>query len=225
MKRTISVISFILIISVLFASCGKNNIVTDANGNSYTMVMKHGEPVQDEYGNLVVKYKDETGKIVKSFIEYPDVTNAGKDGIQNAFISMKIPEGWKYDESVKAFRLQHDGECTKDGNFCEINVLTYNDDTLDNIYENKIAREKALNIMDSGNYDTEVKKFESNILGLKAKAFTCSRMEKTDVYCCVFSYKGMNFVINIALNKCCSKDFDYEGFINKYFSLKKIPTE
>lgn len=224
MKRTIALVCASVLVAMTFTSC-KKEVVVDTHGVTHTLVMKHGDPVQDEYGNMIEKYTDENGKQVTAPFAFPEVTKAGKNAIQNAMIKMKIPKDWEFDESVKAFRIKHKN-CTHEGK-CELFVEIQDNKTLDEEFRRKLAAQEVVNIV--GGDDsivTDIKKFSTKIFGLETKAFKSAHQGDMTYYYYVFYYKnntiGFSFVMN---NGCFDKSFDPEAFIKENVSLKTIPTE
>lgn len=226
MKRTIALFCAVALIALTFASCKKEpTVITDEHGISHTLVTnKDGEPVQDEYGNMIEEYTNENGETVTAAFTFPVVTKDGDDAIRNAFVSLKIPDGWRFDESIKAFRLKHDG-CVHEG-ACEIDVETQDRKTLDEEYRRKLAAQEVVNLV--GADDTivsNIEEFTTEIFGLKTKAFKSAHQGNMTYYYYVFFYSnntiGFSFIMN---DDCFGDDFDPEAFIRENVSLKTIPT-
>lgn len=223
MKRTIALICAAVLIALSFTACKNNNYVDD-KGVSHTLVMKKGEPIQDEYGNLVEKYiKD--GEKVTAPIPYPVVTQSDKHTIQNAVLKLNIPDGWEFDESVKAVRLHHK-DCGYEG-VCEINVEIQDRMNLDEVYKHVLAAQEVINLVSGEEVVTgDIKQSETKIFGLKTKIFESPQRDNKTYMYYVFYYErytvGFSFIMN---NDCFDKSFDPEAFIKENVTLKKIPTE
>lgn len=223
MKRTIALICAAALIALSFTSCKKTEII-DEHGDSHTLVMKKGEPVQDEYGNMIEEYTNADGESVTGSITFPVVTKESKSVIRNAFISMKIPKDWTFNESVKAFRLQHK-DCNHDG-VCQIDVETQPNKTLDEEYRRKLAAQEVMNLV--GGDDSlvsNINEFKTKLFGLDTKAFKCAHQGDMTYYYYVFFYAnntiGFSFIMN---DDCFDESFDPEAFIKENVSLKTIPT-
>lgn len=224
MKRTISLICAVVLIALSFTGC-KKNIYVDDNGVSHTLVMKHGEAVQDKYGNFIVKDKDENGKKVESIVKYPVVTEAGKDAIQNAVIKMKVPDGWKYNSSIKAFRLQHK-DCPSDA-VCQIDVEIRTDKNVDEEYRRVLAAHEVINfVAGDDSIITGIEKFTTKIFGHEAKAYKTRIYDESTYYCYVFAYENytVDFIFNIQ-DGCFENKFNPEDFIKENVTLKTLPKE
>lgn len=226
MKRTIALICTAVLIALLLASCGEKTVIIDENGVSHTLVTKKGgDPVQDEYGNMIEEYTNDEGETVTAPFTFPVVTQNGKHAIRNAFISLNIPNEWEYDESIKAFRLQHK-DCGHDA-VCQMEVETQGNMTVEEEYMRKIAAQKALTFVD-GDEDivSDLDEFTTKIFGLETKAFKCTQQNGIVYYYYIFLYSnntiGFSFVMN---DDCFEKNFDPEAFIKENVSLITIPTE
>lgn len=223
MKRAISIASVLVIIIALFVSCNKNDQITDYEGNSHTIVMKNGKPVQDEYGNLIEKYTDSNGQEVTQPITFPNVTSTADNEIENAFFTLEVPENWKYDDSIRAFRIQHKDKCTNDDGFCEVSVEVSQTESPERIYESKLGIAKGVELEDE-NLTGEIKEFKPTLFGsISSLAFSKRYSDGMVNYFYVFEYKGKTVSIRAYLNDgCFEKGFDGEDFINKYFTLKDL---
>ena len=225
MKRTIALICAVILIALTFTSC-KKNIYVDGNGNTHKLVMKKGEAVQDEYGNFVEKYRDDNGKKVTGPVEYPVVTAAGKDGIQNAFVRLNIPEDWEYNETVKALRIHHKG--CPDEAACEMTVECQDSKTVDEKFGQRLAAQDMIVIYSGDeNVVTDVKDYTTKLFGKEVKAFKARQYDQATMYYYIFAFnKSVTVEITFLISdKCFDGKFDPEQFIKENLSLKTIPTE
>ena len=224
MKRIIALICAVVFIALSFTSCGKKNIYVDKNGNSHTLVMKKGEPVQDEFGNLIEKYKNDEGKNVTGSIMFPEVMVFNKGELQNAYIKFNVPNGWSFDESLNSFRIKKD-DCKHDGK-CEIFVEAQDSKTLDEEYRRKLAAQEVINLVSGEEVVKDIEESETEIFGLKTKVFKSIQRNNETYYYYVFFYVratiGFSFVMN---NDCVDDKFDPEAFIKENVSLKTLPTK
>lgn len=224
MKRAIALICAVVFITLIFSGC-KKDIVTDENGVTHKVQMKHGEFVQDEYGNMIEKYTDNDGKKQEALVTFPVAMKDGKNSIQNAFIKMKIPAGWNYNENTKAFRIQHK-ECP-DENICEVSVEINDKYDLKQKYATDLASKRIIGDV-TGNTDatTDFKPLDGKIFGKETMGFTCKIFDKSTFYYYAFTYKHVVISVNLIMNNECIKSgFDPKQFIEENITLKKIPTE
>lgn len=227
MKRTIALICAVTLFALSFTGC-KKTIISDENGVTHVLVMKKGKPVQDEYGNLIEEYEDENGKKVTGPVTFPVVTKSDDNKIRNALIELNVPDGWTFNENIKAFRIQHTGKCeTGAEGKCEINIEMQSSKTVDEEYKRKLAAQEAVGIVSGeDNIVTELKEYTTKLFGIETKAFKCRHYDTSTVYYFIFSYQKNTIGINFNLSdNCFGKDFDPESFISENMSLITVPTK
>ena len=118
MKKAIALIAAAVMILTLFSACG-DKIITDKEGNTHKIVtQKGGEPAQDEYGNLIEEVTNDNNEKVTQPVSYPEVTQTGKNEIQDAYFILEIPKDWYFDSEINKFRIQHDDESKKRAELC-----------------------------------------------------------------------------------------------------------
>lgn len=223
MKRTIAVICAAALIAVSFTGC-KKNIIIDEHGDEHNIVMKKGDPVQDEYGNIVEKITDKNGKKAEGSVTFPVVMKSDKKTIQNAAIKMNIPDEWTFNEEIKAFRLQH-ADCADDA-VCEINVEIQDHRTVDEEYQRKFAAQQVIfRVGGDESLNPKLEESTTKLFGKETKVFK-SQYEDSVYYYYIFAHSrytvGFSFIIN---NDCFDKSFKPEDFIKENVTLKTIPTE
>lgn len=221
MKKPVAIIAAFVLILTAFTACKKYETIVDYEGNEHTLVLNKGDYVQDENGNLIEKYRDEDGKEQTNPITFPNVINKN-DYIENAFFKLKIPDGWKFDDTIRAFRIQHDGECTKSGAVCEIYTEINPSGDVEDDYATKIARDRGVAILGSDAV-SDIKEFKAALFGKECKAFSSRYNENCTHYCYVFGYSYASIAIQMLINDECMEDgFDPEDFLEEYFTLKEI---
>ncbi len=223
MKRTIAVVCAAALIAVSFTGC-KKNIIIDEHGDEHKMVMKNGDPVQDEYGNIIEKITNKDGKKAEGSVTFPVVMKSDKKTIQNAAIKMNIPDKWKFDENIKAFRLQH-ADCTGDA-VCEINVEIQDHMTVEEEYRRKLAAQQAVfYVSGDESFNPKIEESTTKLFGKETKVFK-SVYEDSVYYYYIFDHSrytvGFSFILN---NECFDENFKPEDFIKENVTLKTIPTE
>ncbi len=225
MKRIIALVCAAVFMALSLTACGQKNIYVDRKGNTHKLVMKHGDPVQDEYGNMIEKYVNSDGEKVTAPLMFPDVTKSGENELQNAYIKLNIPNDWSFDESTYAFRIKH--KDINNSGVCEIFVEAQDHATLDEEYRRNLAAQEALNdVSDDGKYVENIEESETEIFGLKTKVFKSTQRNNITFYYYVFYYVratvGFSFVMH---DGCLGDKFDPKAFIEENVSLKTIPTK
>lgn len=222
MKKAVSVLIIFVIMLSVFTACKKKNVITDYEGHEHTLVMKKGDYVQDEYGNLVEKITDADGKKITNAVSFPNVIKRSDDQIENAYFKLTVPEGWKFDDSIRAFRIQHDGDCTKSGAVCEVYTEANSSGDVEDDYDTKIARDRGVAFLGS-DIVSDVTEFEETLFGIECKAFSSRYNNNCTHYCFVFGYAHASIAIQVMINdECKDDDFDPKDFIEKYFTLKDL---
>ena len=222
MKKAVAVVMIFAILLTAFTACKKKNIITDYEGHEHSLVMKDGEYVQDELGNLVENITDADGNKATNIISFPNVIQNSKSEIENAYFKLKIPNGWKFDDSIRAFRIQHDGECTKNGAVCEISSESDSSGDTFKLYSFQIGRDEDIEKLDSS-VVTDIKEFEDTIFGIECSAFSSRYNDNCTHYCYVFAYANAAIAVNMLISDSCKDDdFDPKAFIEEIFTLKKL---
>ncbi len=222
MKRAIALAAALLLMLSVFAACKKKNIIVDYEGNEHTLVMKDGAPAQDKNGNLIEKITDAQGKTVTQPVSYPNVIKNSRREIENAFFKLKIPSGWKFDDSIRAFRIQHDGACTTSGEVCEITTATNKTGDVEDYYDTLRAREKAIELI-GGDQVSDLKEFEAKLFGQDCKALSARHNDRVTLYTYVFPYGGTAVSVTMMINdECKTEDFDPEAFLEDIMTLKTL---
>ncbi|MBQ7595872.1 MAG: hypothetical protein IJU45_04315 [Clostridia bacterium] len=222
MKKTVAAAMIFILMLTAFTACKKNNVITDYQGHEHTLVMKKGEYVQDEFGNLVEKVTDENGKKQTNIISFPDVIQRKSNQIENAYFKLTVPAGWKFDEEIRKFRIQHDGECTKSGAVCEVYTEVNSTGDVENDYATKLARDKGVAFLGS-DMVSDIKETEEKLFGIECKAFSSRYNDNCTHYCYVFGYAHVSIAVQMLINdECKDEDFDPVSFIEKYFTLKDL---
>ncbi len=209
---------------LIFGGCSKKNIYVDETGNTHKLIMKNGEPVQDENGNLIEKRSDGKGGKTEAVVYYPEVTEAGKNAIQNAVLKLDIPKDWYFDENVKVFRIHHE-DCPGKGK-CEFEADIQLHEELDDVYSSKLATWKRFNTVSEEKLVKEIEEFETKLFDIKTKGFKLKYMDDISIYYYAFNYANHVVSFSFFLNdKCFADDFKPEQFIKENVMLKTIPTE
>ncbi len=222
MKKAVSLLIIFVIFITAFTACKKDSMITDYEGNEHELIMKKGEYVQDKFGNLIEKYKDEDGKKVTNPISFPAVIHRKNNQIENAYFKLTIPDGWKFDDSIRTFRIQHDGECTKSGAVCEVYTEINKTGDVEDDYATKLARDKGIAFLGS-DMVSDIKETEEKLFGIECKAFSSRYNENSTHYCFIFGYANVSIAIQMMINdECKDEDFDPVSFIEKYFTLKDL---
>lgn len=224
MKKIIALLCAGVFMMTAFTGCKKT--FYDEYGNPHKVQMKHGEPVQDEYGRLIEKYKDEDGKTVEYPFEFLDVLKTGKNTIENAFIKLDIPKEWNFDEEKGIFRIHH-SDCSDEEAPCELTVEINREKSVEDFFiDNSIAEKKLIAVLTGEEKVTGYEEFTTKLFGKEIKGFRSNHFGKYDFYCYFMDCSGSSmrfvFVIN---NECFDGKFDPEKFMSENITLKKIPTK
>ena len=225
MKKIIAMLCAVVLITMTFAGC-KDNVYYDKSGNPHEAYTKFGKLYQDEYGRLIERYKDENGKKVDYPFAFPAVLKTGKNTFENAFIKLKVPKDWYFDEkSTNIFVVKHT-DC-KDEAECSLNVYIDDDEEAETIFAKKSEAEKnAQGILVGENSITDYKEFKTKFFGLDAQAFKSRHFDKYTFYYYFMDYGHgtLSFMFNIS-DKCFDGKFDPEQFISENITLKELPTK
>ena len=226
MKKTLAVVSaLILVLSVGLTACGKKNTFIDHNGNSHVAVNENGVTKQDCFGNLYeVIEKDGTTRT--QICEFPSaMTNKAQTWIENGVLRMKVPKGWNTSGISSQTVLYHAGKCTDTGNpHCQIGFKYETMKTVDE-YKEKYLEPVRWLVERSGEC-SDLKEYETELLGLKAKAISY-KFDKTDVTCyCYFIQQGIPAIeIEVYAYKDCYTEEAVIELLNKYCTLKDLGNE
>ncbi|MBO5421973.1 MAG: hypothetical protein J6A67_08570 [Clostridia bacterium] len=220
----VAVALVIVALIVFFVARGKKDALVDDVGQTHIVVTDiHGDFVQDEYGNLYEKVKDENGvDTTKSYI-FPDkvVSSNGKK-IENAFIKLKLNKGWSDYCANDYLGMQHIGVCKDTGKpQCEVKIRYDIMADPNNLY----AKEKGLArayVEKIDGFDN-LKEYETEVLGLKAKAmsYTSNHGEGTFYYYLVEQGLALFEIRAFAYNECFTEAELIEE-IGKAYELKNL---
>lgn len=223
MKKAIALIAAAVMILTLFSACG-DKIITDKEGNTHKLVtQKGGEPAQDEYGNLIEEITNDKSEKVTQAISYPDVTQTGKNEIQDAYFIVDIPNDWYFDLEINKFRIQHDDESKKtSGAMCEISTEYSKTGDADKLYKDRLNNEKSLQVYQP-DFVENIEEFETKLFGMDVKAYKSKYSSGSTVYFYVFAYAHAAVGIKaIIMDDCGNDGLDPEKFISEHFTLKKL---
>ena len=226
MKKSLAIISaLILVLSVSLTACGKKNIFTDGNGKSHVAVNEKGSTKQDEFGNLY-EVIEENGTTRTQIHEFPSaMTNKSQSWIENGVLRMKVPKGWKTSGITTQTVLYHSGRCTETGNsHCQIEFKYNNMKTVDELKEKYLEPVRWL--VERSGECSDLKEYETELLGLKAKAVSY-KFDKTDITCyCYFVQQAIPVIqIEVYAYKDCFSEEAVIELLNKNCTLKDLGGE
>lgn len=226
MKKTLAIISaLILVLSVSLTACGKKNTFTDSYGNTHVAVNEKGSTKQDEYGNLYeVVEKDGTTRT--QIFEFPSaMTNKSQSWIENGVLRMKVPKGWQTSGLSSQTVLYHSGKCTETGNsHCQIEFTHNTMRSVDELKEKYLEPVRWL--VERSGECSDLKEYETELLGLKAKAVSY-KFDKTDITCyCYFIQHGIPTIqIEVYAYKDCYSEEAVIELLNENCKLKDLGGE
>lgn len=224
-KIVFAVAALILVaVIVFFVARGKKDVFVDEQGLTHIVVTDaHGEFVQDEYGNLFEKVTNANGvKSTKSYI-FPDrVVNKSGKKIENAFIKLKLSGKWSDYCANDYLGMQHNGVCKDNGKpLCEVKVRYDIMADPNALYatEKGLARGYVEKIDGFDN----LKEYETEILGLKAKAisYTSNHGEGTFYYYLVEKGLALFEIRAFGYNECFT-EAELIAEIEDAFELKDL---
>ncbi|MBQ7653850.1 MAG: hypothetical protein IJS17_02125 [Clostridia bacterium] len=210
MKRKISAVLLVLVLALLFSSCGgKIETVTDNNGRQYTVKRdKNGFAQTDDKGDLIVYETDDNGKIkqnsdgedVTSVMDFPGYISDGKS-VECESFSIEIPEGWALQNghTIRLFNEEYQAEIT-----FTLRSTDSVDDCIDQI--------KAL----FDGWDAQWKESEMKFDFATAKVITSRNLiENYEKSYIVFAIGNTSYAINTSFNTKLADSVDFESVIGK----------
>ena len=209
MKKSLIIISSLLLVfSVALTACGSKNTIVDKDGKTYTYVT------------------DENGNKVTQIYEFPDkITNKRNTKIENAVVSINVPDGWEVSEDTSFVRLRHNGKCTKSGvAACQLDFGYQQNLTLQETYNEYLTNVVKLSSL--GDSISDIKEYEVTLMGKNAKAISYRvASENTDVYYfCIDNGEPMIEITAYVYDKCYDKDSIVE-LISSCATVKELPTD
>ncbi len=221
MKRNLAFLLAFMMIIFTFTACGSNTIV-DKEGNEHNVVVEKGEYVQDKLGNLIEEVTNAEGEKVTQPVSFPDVIQNSKKEIENAFFKVKIPSGWKYDETVKVFRIQHEDKCKEtESGVCELSFDSSSTGDVDILYKYAFAKEQAVNLYQP-EFVTGFEEFETKLFDKDVKAYKCKYDSGVSIYYYAFEHAYSALSIRLIVNDACLDKLSPEEFISKNVTLKSF---
>ena len=227
MKKSLVVISALtLTLSIAFTACGNKNTFLDDTGNSHVaLTEKNGNYKQDKMGDLY-EVIEKDGTTATQLCEFPAaMTNKAQTWIENAVVHMKVPKGWKTSGVSRQTVLYHSGKCTEtDNSHCQIEFKYNSMRTVDEMKEKYLEPVRWL-VQKSGEC-SDLKEYDTEILGLKAKAVSY-KFDKTDITCyCYFIQQGYPVIqIETYAYKDCFTEEAMIELINQNCTLKDLGGE
>ncbi len=221
MKRIIAVLLVIITVMLTFSACGKGKEIVDKEGNTHVaLTQKGGEYKQDKFGNLLEEATDYEGNDVTQPFSYPEMIESGKNEIQNAYFKIEVPSDWTYDENLKIFRIQHEGDCIKeDKAMCEISFDSSSTGDLDVIFDNAYANELHLQMIQP-DFVKDVKTYTTKLFDKDVKAYSCKYASGSTVYFYAFTHAYVALSIKFILDDVCAQKISPEEFIKENITLK-----
>ncbi|MEE1245674.1 MAG: hypothetical protein UHL70_00280 [Acutalibacteraceae bacterium] len=228
MKKSLIIISSLLLVfSVALTACGSKNTIVDKDGKTYTYVTdKDGNKLQDKWGHLIIENTDADGNKVTQIYEFPDkITNKRNTKIENAVVSVNVPDGWEVSEETSFVRLRHKGKCTKSGVAgCQLDFGYQQNLSLQETYNEYLTNVVKLSSL--GDSISDIKEYEVTLMGKNAKAISYRvASENTDVYYfCIDDGEPMIEITASVYDKCYDKDSIVE-LISSCATVKELPTD
>ena len=225
MKKSIAVISVLLVLlSITFTACSKKNVIVDQNGEKHVLLTdKHGDFVQDEYGVVYAVITNSLGEEKTKAFNFPDrITNKFGNKIENTFIKLKVPNGWRDFSNGNKISIQHNGKCLDMNRAkCQIDVKWNIMAASHSLYEDYMSPVRWLveNQVDFG----DLKEYETEICGLSAKAVSYRAEKEGGTFYYYLVERGLAaFEIEIyACDDCFTEDEIKEVF-EKAYTLKDL---
>lgn len=221
MKRTVAILLALIMIIFTFTACG-NNVIVDKEGNEHVAVMKKGEFVQDRYGNLIEEVTNFEGEKVTQPFSFPEIYKKDKNTIENAYFVIDVPSDWTYAENLSSFRIQHDSKCAEEGKaMCELSFESSSTGDVEVIFDNAYAIELHLQMLQP-DFVTDVKKYETELFGKKAQAYSCKYSSGSTIYYYAFSHAYAAVGIKLIIGDECADKISAEKFITEHVTLKNF---
>lgn len=225
MKRIIAVLLVIIMVALTFSACS-DNVITDKEGNTHVALKEFGgDYKQDKFGNLIEEVTDNDGKKVTQPFTYPEMIESGKNEIQNAYFKIDVPEGWTYDENLKVFRIQHEGDTSESNKaMCEVQFNSSSTGDIEVIYDNAYASELALQLINSS-LVTDIKEYETKLFDKEVKAYSCKYSTGSTAYFYAFTHAYVALSIKFIVSDVCADEINPEEFISENIKLKIFEEE
>ncbi|MBQ8782853.1 MAG: hypothetical protein IJZ57_03675 [Clostridia bacterium] len=221
MKRTVAILLALIMIVLTFTACG-DTIIVDKEGNEHIAVMKKGHFVQDKYGNLIEEVTNAEGEKVTQPFSFPEVYQKDKNTIENAYFVIDVPSDWTYEENLSSFRIQHDSKCAEEGKaMCELSFESSSTGDVEVIFDNAYAIELHLQMLQP-DFVTDVKKYETELFGKKAQAYSCKYASGSKIYYYAFAHAYAAVGIKLIIGDECADKISAEKFITEHVTLKNF---
>ena len=219
MKRYMAILLALIMIVLTFTACG-DTVIVDKDGNEHTPLMNKGEFVQDKYGNLLEEVENEEGKKVTQPFAFPEIYVKNKKTIENEYFVIDVPSDWKYDESLKVFRIQHK-EKNEEDIFCELSFEKSTTGDVTVVYDNAFAREIVLQNR-VPDLVGKVEKYETTLFGKEVSAYKCHYSTGSTVYFYAFAHAYAAIGIKFIISDKCADEISPEEFITENLTLKSF---
>lgn len=228
MKKSLIIIStFLLVFATVMTACGNKNVIVDKDGHTFIPVTdENGTKLQDKWGRLIIEKTDENGSKVTQPYVFPDkITNKRNTEIENAVVSIKVPNGWAVSKETTFVRLRHSGKCTKSGvAACQLDFGYKQNRTLQETYNEYLVNVVKLSQM--GTLISDIKEYEVTLMGKNAKAISYKiASENTSVfYFCIDDGEPMIEITASVYDNCYNGDSVVE-LINSCATVKELQTD
>lgn len=228
MKKSLIAISAVIAASaVLLTSCqsGKN-IYVDLKGKEHELYTdENGDLYQDDYGFLYEYKTNKDGETFSVPYSYPEVsTNKSRSKIENCWVKIDVPKGWKAVDSTTILRMSHTkGDCVDiNQSGCQIEFETFYNMTSEEKYEK--YKKNVDNLFSLSADIMDVNEFETKICGKDAKAISYRvDSNKTSIYYYVMSNDYFSFTIKAVVHENCFKDSQsIVDLLESCIELKKV---
>lgn len=227
MKKSLIIISAVIVtLAVLFTSCSAGKLtIKDSSGEKHIICTdENGNQLQDNYGNVYEKITDKDGKKVTEVYSFPEIySNKSMSKLENCWVKVDVPKGWKTTRSTTVMRLRHSGECVDiNQNACQIDFDTFFNISIEEKYEKCKNYVNQLYNMSADVND--INEFETEICGVKAKAISY-KVDSTDtVFYNYFMTNGyFVYSINAIIYEKCYKNSDeFIKYLETFITMKNV---
>lgn len=227
MKKSLTIISAIIVTSaVLFTSCsvGKLTIKDSAGEKHILCTDENGNQLQDNYGNVYEKVTDKDGKKVTEIYSFPEiVSNKSMSKIENCWVKVDVPKGWKATASNTIMRLRHSGDCVEvNQNACGIDFNSYFNTSIEEKYDN--CKKSADKLYSLSSDICDIREFETEICGVKAKAISYRvASEKTSFYNYFMTNGYFVYSINaVVYDNCYKNSEELVNYLETFITMKNV---
>lgn len=220
-KSLLSVSALIIVFSILFTACGKEQIlITDIGGETHVAVTdKDGNIVNNQYGEYFEVITDENGETKTQAAVFPEVvTDKANSYAENAVLRMDLPHGWKNFGITSKMKITHTGECTKKGSSnCEI-TFSYDFQLLkDDLYQNYLREIQTIINSDTGK---KLNVYDKEVLGHTAKTVYYELPDDIKCYCFFIQNGSVSVQIEAYVLDCCYTEDQLIAMLNANCTLK-----